>query len=365
MIGVAIIGTGMISERHVKAYKLFGERCKILALCDIAPERAQELADRFELKDITIYTDYQEMLSRDDIQLVSICTPPITHAPTAKACMLAGKHVLTEKPMASSLEECDEMLKVKEETGCYLGVIAQNRYTQGNTDLKKMIRDEAAGKVRSGLIRSYWYRGHEYYDMWWRGTWEREGGGCTLNHAVHQIDLLNWIMGAPKTVTAVLGNVAHDNSESEDVGTAVFTYENGAMITLVISLVTHGEGQSLSFFCDKADLSSPWQASSSRALPTGFPEPNHEGVQAMEDIHDKLPALEYIEHAGQINDVLSCIEQGSDLETSTGIDGRLSMEVIAGIYQSAFTGTCVSFPLPKDAPFYTRDGILANAKRFN
>lgn len=122
MLKVGIIGTGAIASSHIEAYFTFPSRCKIVALCDIYPEKAESTASRFNL-DADIYNDYQAMLERADIDLISICTPPYTHANTSIDALNAGKHVLVEKPMASSLDECDRMLAAAEKiTKFYLSL---------------------------------------------------------------------------------------------------------------------------------------------------------------------------------------------------------------------------------------------------
>ena len=214
-----------------------------------------------------------------------------------------------------------------------------------------------------GQVESLWFRGREYYDLWWRGTWEMEGGGCTLNHAVHQIDLLNWIMGAPRTVTAVLGNAAHDNAEVEDVSAAILTYESGALVTVTASLVTHGEGQRLSFQCEKAGVASPWKAVSSRSAPTGFPVENEAFEEQLQTRYREMPPPRYTGHKGQIDTVLRFLECG-ELPPESSADGRLALEVITAIYQSGFTGQTVTLPLSGDAPLYTKKGFLTNGKHF-
>ena len=361
MVGVAIIGTGVISEQHIKAYQMFTDRCEIVAVCDIFSEKAKEQKDKYHLENAMVYKDYKQMLERKDIQLVSICTPPFTHASCAIDCMQSGKHVLIEKPMASSLEECDAMIEVQRETGSFLGVVSQNRYTQENQKLKKLLASGIVGKVHFGQVESFWFRGRSYYDLWWRGTWEKEGGGCTLNHAVHQIDLLNWMMGKPKTVTAILGNVAHDNAEVEDVSAAVFTYENGAIVTLTASLVTHGEGQRIVFQCEKASLASPWDVKCSSSTPAGFPERDIELEDLIKEAYDAMPQIVNTGHAGQIENILHFLETEEQPAEGSG-DGRMALEVITAIYQSGFTGRAVSLPLGINSSFYTRDGILANVQ---
>ena len=132
--------------------------------------------------------------------------------------------MVCEKPMAASLEECDNMLKARDESGRLLSIIAQNRFRRGIRDLKALLDSSIARPVRHAQVDSFGWRGHCYYDLWWRGTWEKEGGGCTLNHAVHHIDMLLWMMGSPEQVTSFLANTAHDNAEVEDL--SISAWEN-------------------------------------------------------------------------------------------------------------------------------------------
>ncbi len=364
MIGIAIIGTGVIAEAHIEAYLAFRNQCKILALCDILPDKAKRQIEKYRLTKAAVYSSYQEFLAIPEINLVSICTPPFTHAQIAIECMEAGKHVLMEKPMASSLAECDEMIAAAKRAGRYLSIIAQNRFIPDNWKLKSILSSDFIGKLLFGQVESFWYRGVGYYDLWWRGTWEKEGGGCTLNHAIHQIDLLNWIMGLPKQVTAVVGNVAHNNSEAEDVSAAILTYESGAIVTLTSALVVHGEGQRLIFQCEKAGVASPWQVKASRTTVNGFPDLNPAFTRKLQQYFDELPAPEHLRHEGQIGDMLRCIQIGGQ-PVASSMDGRLAIEVVAAIYKSAFTRATVTLPLKEDDPFYTKQGLLASVSHFH
>lgn len=231
MIRVAIIGTGNIANAHVRAYLKFPQRCKIVALVDIVPEKAQAMKEKYGL-DAQVYDDHQQILSRGDIDLADVCTPPFAHASIAINCLRSGKNVVCEKPMAASLAECDAMLRARDESGKKLSIIAQNRFRQPISNLKSLLDSGLAGRVLSARIQSDWWRGHCYYDLWWRGTWEKEGGGCTLNHAVHHIDMLCWMMGLPQRVTSVLANVAHDNAEVEDLSLSILQYP-GALVQLM------------------------------------------------------------------------------------------------------------------------------------
>lgn len=362
MINVAIIGVGAIAPAHIKAYLEFPERCKIVALCDIYPEKAEAGARRFNL-DADIYDDYRKMMERDEIDLVSVCTPPYTHAEISINFLNAGKHVICEKPMATSLEECDAMNKAAEKRGKILSIIAQNRFSTPMMKLKKILESELIGPVVHAQIDSFWWRGYSYYNLWWRGTWEKEGGGPTLNHAVHHIDIFRWMNGMPSEITAVMSNAAHDNAEVEDISIAIGRYDNGRLAQITSSVIHHGEEQQLIFQGKKARVSVPWKVSASKAKENGFPERDLELEEELDKMYQDLPGLKYEFHTGQIEDVLSAIEGKKEVLVD-GKEGRETLELITAIYESASTGKTIRLPLGKESLFYTREGILKNALHF-
>lgn len=360
MIGIGIIGMGSISAQHIKAYQFFEDRCRINAIYDRKYKKAAEKKDAFNLE-CEIYTDYQDLLADDKVQLVSICLPPFMHAKAAVDCMYAGKHVLVEKPMAPSLEECDRMIQVQKETGCYLGVVSQNRYTKDNFFLKNAVSKDEIGRVLFGKVESCWYRGEAYYAPEWRGTWELEGGGCVLNHAIHQIDLLNWIVGMPKEVYAVTANANHKLSEVEDLAAAILKYDSGAVITLTASLVTHGGNQTLALHGTKASLSSPFTIESNMQKDDGFPLENTEVKEQMEKEYKEMNDILYTNYLGQINDILKFLETGENGGVSA-FDGRNAVEVAAAVYASAATGKVIKFPLTEPSDFYYKESRLKQLK---
>jgi UDP-N-acetyl-2-amino-2-deoxyglucuronate dehydrogenase len=362
MMKVAIIGAGAISSAHIQAYLEFSDQCKIVALCDIYPDKAKQRVEEYKL-DAEVYSDYKALLTRGDIDLVSVCTPPYTHAETAIALLHAGKHVIVEKPMASSLEECDAMNDAAKESGRILSVVAQNRFTTPMMKLKHVLDTKLMGPIVHAQIDSYWWRGHSYYDLWWRGTWEKEGGGCTLNHAVHHIDILQWMNGMPSEITAVMSNTSHDNAEVEDISVAIARYDNGALAQITSSVVHHGQEQQLIFQGKHARVSAPWKLTASKSKPNGFPEEDKELEAEIQKVYDEQPELAYEGHRGQIQDVLKAIALNAPVLVD-GIQGRQTLELITAIYQSASTGQTVKLPLGPESSFYTREGILENATYF-
>lgn len=362
MIRVAIIGTGNIANAHMRAFLRQQGRCEVAALCDLVPGKAEQMKAQYGLK-ADCYEDYRQLLAREDIDLVDVCAPPFLHAQASIDALRAGKNVVCEKPMAASLEECDAMLKARDESGKMLSVIAQNRFRKPIRDLKLLLDSGLAGKVRSVQVDSFWWRGHSYYDLWWRGTWEKEGGGCTLNHAVHHIDMLCWMMGLPEKVTSLLANVGHDNAEVEDLSVSILQYP-GAVGQLTASVVHHGEEQQLVFQCEKARISAPFKVYASVEKPNGFPIRNEALEKEIAAYADSLPPLELEGHDGQLEDVLTALEQGR-APAIGGEDGRRTIELITAIFKSGAQGETVRLPLDPKDPFYTVSGIMAAVPHFH
>ena len=348
----------------MEAYQKIGaDRCRVVALVDIIPGKARKFMEEFGLSCDT-YENHEHILPRQDIDLVDVCTPPYCHAQISVNALRSGKNVVCEKPMAASLEECDAMLKARDESGKLLSIIAQNRFRKPIRDLKALLDSGMAGKVRHAQIDSFWWRDHCYYDLWWRGTWEKEGGGCTLNHAVHHIDMLGWMMGLPQRITSVLANTGHDNAEVEDLSVSILEYP-GALATVTASVVHHGEDQKLVFQCEKARVSAPYDCFCSQPMPNGFPlkTPDPAFDRQAADFLASLPPLRYEHHAGQLDNVLTAIETGIQPAIS-GEDGRRTLELITAIYKAGATHQPAELPLEKSDPFYTVDGIRAGVPHF-
>jgi predicted dehydrogenase len=364
---VAIIGCGNIAASHMEAYGAFPGRCAITGLVDIYPEKAEEKKARRGLN-AGVYRSHRDLLDDGGVDLVSICTPPYCHAEIAIDCLRAGKHVIVEKPMAASLEECDAIIRAAKESGKVCSVIAQNRFRDPIANLKRVLDSGRIGRVVHAQIDSHWWRGHSYYDLWWRGTWEKEGGGCTLNHAVHHIDMLGWMLGRPAKVGAMVSNAAHDNAEVEDISVAVLLYREGlcapgALAQITSSVIHHGEEQQVIFQGERARISAPWKVYASRSKPNGFPLEDTETEREIHGYYESLPRLSHTGHEGQIDNVLRAIETGEEPLIKPE-DGRLTIELITAIYKAGAEGRTVDLPIKADDPFYTQAGIMGRAPRF-
>lgn len=367
MINVAIVGTGNIAHAHVEGLLTFKDRCKIVALCDIYPHKAEQMKEQFGLQ-CAIFDSHEAMLASGlSIDNVHVCAPPYVHSEIAINSMNAGCNVVVEKPMATCLRECDEMLEAEKRNQVTMACIAQNRFQNSIYKLKQVVDSGLAGKICCAQVDSFWWRGHCYYDLWWRGLWEKEGGGPTLNHAVHHIDMLNWLEGKmPDEVMAIISNVMHDNSEVEDISIACLGYEDGSIAQVTSSVVHHGEEQGIVLQCADAKLSAPWDVKAEITQNNGFPVPdgNEELKKKILSFYQNIPDLKYEGHTGEIDDILSAIEKGTR-PMITGIDGRKTVELITAIYKAGFLKQMVKLPISSKDEFYEFDGILKKAVHFN
>ncbi|MHB0961059.1 MAG: Gfo/Idh/MocA family protein [Pirellulaceae bacterium] len=363
MLRIAILGTGAIADSHIRSYLKFPHQCRVVALVDLFPDKAREKAARHGLE-AAVFQDRAQLLGEANFDAVSICLPPFEHAPACVELLKAGKHVLVEKPMATCLQECDQMLAAAQASGCLLSVVAQNRFQTPVMKLKQVLDAGLLGRLLHAQVDSFWWRGGNYYDLWWRGTWDKEGGGCTMNHAVHHIDLFQWMMGLPTELLAVNANLNHDNSQVEDFAIAVLIYPDGRIGQITSSLVHHGEDQQLVFQGERAKIALPWQVRAMKQRENGFPEDDVATQAGIQAFYDQLPSVEHEGHDGQIANFLGAIERHEPLLID-GAQGRRTLELVSAIYQSGHLGSKVTLPLTPADPFYSREGILRTARRFH
>ena len=364
MIKVAVVGAGNISLSHIRAYLNFPQRCTVVALVDVSADRAEARRLEFDLPHARVYATHEDLLAHEDVDLISVCTPPATHQRISVDALTAGVHVLCEKPMAPSLAACDAILRAEQRSGAVFSSVAQNRFRDDVVQLKAAVDSGLTGPVSHVQVDSAWWRGLSYYDMWWRGTWEQEGGGCTLNHAVHHVDLLLWLLGAPRSVTAAMTNAAHENAEIEDLSVAVLAYER-ALATITSSVVHHGEQQRIVVQGRAASVDLNGEVVAETSQPNGFPAPGGDAalVERLRALAASHRPLQHTGHQGQVDDVLTAIETGRRPAVD-GHDGRRTIELITAIYRAAIERRTVDLPLTVDDPFHRPGTLSERAPRF-
>ena len=224
--GFGIVGCGMISRFHARAIaELKG--AKLVACFDHIGAASQRLGKECG---IDFYTNLDEMLADESIDIVTICTPSGAHMDPAIAAARAGKHVIVEKPLEITLKRCDKIIAECEKNGVSLSTLFPSRFHRCSQLLKGAIESERFGRLTLGDAYVKWFRTQEYYDSGkWRGTWDLDGGGALMNQAIHSVDLLTWLMGPVAEISAHTATLAHQRIEVEDVATATLRFENGAL----------------------------------------------------------------------------------------------------------------------------------------
>ena len=224
-----IVGCGMISRFHAAAIAEIKNAQLVAGSDSYAPA-----AEKFG-KDLGVdtYTDFRKMVKRDDIDIVTICTPSGAHAEPAIAAAKAGKHVIVEKPLEVTLARCDQVIEACKKAKVQLGTIFPSRFSEVAQLFKKAIDSGRLGKLALGDAYVKWFRTQKYYDSGgWRGTWKLDGGGALMNQSIHAIDLLQWLMGPVVSVQAVAATLAHKRIEVEDTAVAALRFKNGALGTV-------------------------------------------------------------------------------------------------------------------------------------
>lgn len=223
----ALIGCGRISPNHIEAAR--NNHLDFVAMCDILPEVMQEKSDEFGLEAVRKYTDYKELLKKENPELVAIATESGKHAAIALDCIAAGCNVIVEKPIALSIDDANAIIDAGKKAGVVVCANHQNRFNKSVQYMRKALEAGRFGKLSHGAAHIRWNRGKGYYAQApWRGTWAQDGG-CLMNQCIHNIDLLRWMMGDDvEEVMAYTDQLEHPYLEVEDIGMALVKFSNGS-----------------------------------------------------------------------------------------------------------------------------------------
>lgn len=224
--GIGIVGCGNISETHAEAI-LKTHQGQLIA----AHSRTDTTVNDFCAKyDITAFTSYEEFLDNPDLDIVVICTPSGTHLDYGKSAAEAGKHIIVEKPIETTVARGQTLIESCNNNGVKLAVIYQSRFMDDVMQMKELIDNQKVGDIFMASASVKWFRDQEYYsNSSWRGTFALDGGGAVINQSIHTIDLLQWFMGGVKTISAFKGTFTHDGIEAEDNAVACLEFKNGAI----------------------------------------------------------------------------------------------------------------------------------------
>ena len=328
MLNIGLIGCGRISKNHFEAIAAQPD-AQCIACCDIIEDRAKEAATKYNIPIWT--TNYEQMLQDSEIDLISICTPSGLHPQHGIQAAKAGKHVLTEKPMACRLAEADELIKACDEAGVKLFVVLQNRLNPSIQLVRRAFEEGRFGKIYMITSNVFWTRPQEYYDMApWRGTWELDGGAF-MNQASHYVDMVQWFGGPIKEVKSITATLAR-NIEAEDTGSAIIRFQNGAIGSINVTMLTYpknlegsitilGEKGTVRIGATSMNKIEHWKFADKQ------PYDNE-----IEKYNTNPTSIYGFGHSGYYRNVIDCL-QANACSSSDGSEGRKSLFLLEQIYK--------------------------------
>jgi predicted dehydrogenase len=329
----AIVGTGAIARHHVEALAAV-DGVELVAAADAVPGRAAEFAEAHGVA--ASFDSFDDLLAEGRVDVVHICTPPGAHAEQTLKSFDAGAHVVVEKPPALSLDELDAMVAGSERSGRRLAVVFQQRTGSAAEHVRRLLSEGALGRPLVALCNTIWYRGPEYFAVEWRGKWETEGGGTTLSHGIHQLDLLAYLLGEWDSVDGRLWRLARD-VQTEDVSTAVLRFENGAVASAVTSVLSPRETSSIRIDTERATITVDHLYGHSHANWAITPAPGVEPDDAWAFPAEERPSG----HLDLLAQVYPSLRSGAPLPDVVSAPTR-SFEIVSALYASSTAGRPVS-----------------------
>lgn len=356
-VKTAIVGCGKVGHMHARALNSVPESV-FTAVCGREINKTRIFAEQYGVR---AYSDIEEMVADAGVEAVIICTPHPNHAEPAVKAAKAGLHVLVEKPLASSLEDCDKIINAAKENGVILGTVCQRRFYTPVQRVKNAIDGGKIGRPVLGTVNMLGWREEAYYSSDpWRGTWKGEGGGVLVNQAPHQLDLLQWFMGPIDELYGYWSNLNHPYIEVEDTAVAVIKFKNGGIGNIIVSnsqnpalfgkVHIHGEnGASIGVQTDGGAM---FIAGMSNILEP--PVNDLWTIRGEEHFIDKwkqedteffnnIDPMQYY-HERQVEDFLRAVIK-STKPLIDGEEGRKTVEIFTAIYRSNRDRAPVKFPL--------------------
>jgi UDP-N-acetyl-2-amino-2-deoxyglucuronate dehydrogenase len=339
-IRFGVVGCGRISKNNIAALKQHASEAEIVAVCDIDPAALAEAQAATGAKG---YARYDDLLEKADVDAVVLSTPSGLHAGQAILAAQAGRHVVTEKPMATRWQDGKRMVAACDAAGVRLFVVKQNRRNATLQLLKRAVEDNRFGRIYMASLNVFWTRPQEYYDSAkWRGTWEFDGGAF-MNQASHYVDLLDWLIGPVESVQAYTATLARD-IEVEDTGVLAVRWRSGALGTMSVTMLTYPKNLegSITILGEKGTV---------RIGGLAVNEIQHWEFADKRPEDDRVREASYATtsvygfgHPLYYENVLRTLRGEAEPETD-GREGLKSLELLIATYLSARDGKRVTLPL--------------------
>ncbi len=338
-IRIAIVGCGRISKNHFASIEKHAENMELVSICDDDELVLKEHQDKYKVPG---YQNLKDMLEKEKLDIVSICTPSGIHPGQVILVAKAGIHVMTEKPMATRWKDGVRMVRACDKAGVHLFVVKQNRLNSTLQLLKRAVEEKRFGKIHMVHLNVFWTRPQEYYDQAkWRGTWEFDGGAF-MNQASHYIDLLDWIIGPVDKVQAMMSTTR--DIEVEDTGVMNVRWRNGALGSMSVTMLTYPKNMegSITILGEKGTV---------RIGGVAVNDIQHWEFDEQRDYDEKIKTANYettsvygFGHPLYYKNVIDVMRGDAEPETD-GREGLKSLEVLIAAYLSARDGKTINLPL--------------------
>jgi UDP-N-acetyl-2-amino-2-deoxyglucuronate dehydrogenase len=339
-IRFALVGCGRISKNHVSAIEKHYDSCELVDVCDIDEDA---LSSAVDLTGSQGFQSLGELLEATTADCVILATPSGLHSDQAIRVAESGRHVMTEKPMATRWRDGLNMVDACDKAGVQLFVVKQNRQNATLRLLKKTVESGRFGRIYSIAVNVFWTRPQDYYDSAdWRGTWEFDGGAF-MNQASHYIDLLDWLVGPVDSVMAYTGTLAR-NIQVEDSGVAALRWRNGAMGTLNVTMLTHGQNYegSITILGENGTVRIGGVAVNEIQY-WDFADQRPED-ETINDANYSTTSVYGFGHPLYYDNVIKTLK-GEEKAKTDGREGLKSLELLIAMYLSARDGKRVALPL--------------------
>lgn len=341
-IRFALVGAGRIAASHLSALQVHAEHCELLDICDNDPEVLDRAVEKTGARG---HAHIDDLLRSSDADCVILTTPSGAHPSQAIEVARAGKHVITEKPMATRWNDALAMVRACDEAGVRLFVVKQNRMNSTLQLMKQAIDQGRFGRIYSVAVNVFWTRPQEYYDAAkWRGTWEFDGGAF-MNQASHYIDLLNWLVGPMESVAAYTATMAR-KIEAEDTGVAALRWRSGAVGTLNVTMLTYPRNLEGSItILGETGTVRVGGVAVNEIQQWLFADTRPEDAQVREASY-QTTSIYGFGHPLYYDNVIRTLRGEAKAETD-GREGLKSLELLIALYRSARDGTRISLPLER------------------
>ncbi|MGN6830445.1 Gfo/Idh/MocA family protein [Paucibacter sp. M5-1] len=342
-IRFALVGCGRIAKNHIEALAKHAERAEIVAVCDTRPEALQAAV---AATGAAGFASLDALLARSDADIVVVATPSGLHPQQAIAVARAGRHVLSEKPMATKFDEGMAMVRACRDAGVKLFVVKQNRLNATVQLVKQAIEQGRFGRIFLSTVNVFWTRPQSYYDAApWRGRWDLDGGAF-MNQASHYVDLLDWLVGPVDSVHAYTATLDRD-IEAEDTGVMSVRLRHGGLGSINVTMLTYpqnlegsitilGEKGSVKIGGTAVNKIEHWAFADQR--------PEDEAVKTASYALGDGGSVYGPGHPLYYDNVIKTLRGEASAEVD-GYEGLRSLEILIAAYRSARDGQRVGLPL--------------------